>query len=314
MPRHEVHLIGARKTTCWENFRTFALCHTANQFREAVKLHKDADIFHVHNEPNWLVAVVREATDKPIVFDVHDSMLYRSDKPEHRSAAERLAFELSDAYVYVSGECRDISEKNNVSTHGKPFCVLPSYVNKRFYKHADHKWVGGLVYQGLITTDKNMFTMQYANYQKFAAKCVELNLPFHLYSCNIDEYKEKYYKDAIIEGQLEYSDLIKSMGHHDWGVVGNVDSYKDWDVALPNKLFEYLAGGIPVAVINARQAGYFVRRYKVGIEVKSLEELKKRWNERAKCQSNVMKFRRQFCMENHIGKLEEMYKCLLQRS
>jgi len=307
---HTVHLIGFKKPSKHEIFDTFTLCRSTIQLHNAIKVLSHNDIFHVHNEPNWLVPAVREVTDKPIVFDVHDSMQYRSDDEKHKSCAERFAFELSDAFVFVSGPCRDISLHAHPKQQKKPSIVLPPYVNEDFIKYRDWAWVGGLVYQGLMSTDKNPPYMQYANYKDFVKKTVELNLPFHVYTSNINDYFKEYYEGAIIEGSATYHDLMNMLGHYDWGVLGNLGVYKDWNVAFPNKLFEYMAAGIPIVALNSEYSGKFIEEHGIGIAVSTLEELKARWSERALCQRSVFKKRWLFTMEKHIHLLESLYKVI----
>lgn len=305
---HDVHVIGFKKPNYGhELFKTYALCKTIEQLEHCVKLHADADIFHVHNEPNWLLPAVKRLTDKPVVFDVHDSMAYRSDKVEFRSAIERLAFEMADGLVFVSEPCKEITFSSMPELKDKPHCILPPYVNRKFFKLQDWQWVGGVVYEGRIDTDKSPEYVQYANYQELAQKFKELDIPFHIHTTDLPPPVMEYYKDALIESPFPYNQLLKVLGHYDWGLVGNIQEHKDWQVALPNKLFEYLAGGIPVVAMNAKEAGKFVEEQGIGISVKSPKELKERWDERARCQAEVMKKRFNFCMEDHIKIVEGLY-------
>jgi len=307
---HEVHLIGFKKPSRREVFKTFTLCSTVSQLEEAIKLHKDVDLFHIHNEPNWMVFTVRGVTDKPIILDIHDSMSYRTDDLKYKSAAERSAFELADGLVYVSHECRKISQGEH-KLEDKPSCVLPSYVNKEFYKTRDWAWRGGVVYQGLVSTDKSSEYMQYANYKDLMNELAELGIPFHIYTIDRNEYFNEYYDKLINSETYDYGTLLKNLGHHDWGFIGNTKYYKNWQVAMPNKLFEYLAGGLPIIAMNCKLVEEFVERTGVGISVKSTREIKERWDERARCQANVFKKRNLFSMDKKIHVLEDLYKEVL---
>src|SRR3990167_288846 len=109
---HEVHLVGMKVSSFWEQYKTFALCSDVEQMLEALKLHvksNDVDVFHCHNEPSWFVTALKEITDKPVILDVHDSYLARST-PEQATkeldngenhirviVEERNNFQLADA-------------------------------------------------------------------------------------------------------------------------------------------------------------------------------------------------------------------------
>lgn len=312
---HTVHGVGFKTPIFSEILDSFVVVNDHDKFKNVLNLHKKAgsvQLVHVHNEPNWLVSCVKEVfgDSVPIVLDVHDSMYYRSSSDECKSAAERLAFSLSDGFVFVSDKCKEMSLEQ--MSEVKPNCVLASHVNKRFYKYKDWKWVGGLVYEGLTAMKgKSPDFMLYADYRDLAIKCKEIGLPFHLYTVGWEKEKEEYYKDAIFGGTQHYGDLCKILGHHDWGLTGNIIEYRDWNVAMPNKFFEYMAGCIPIVAMNAENVGNICKEYGIGISVKSCEELKDRWEERQQCQNNVIKWRGEFAMENHIYKLENLYKELL---
>ena len=104
---------------------------------------------------------------------------------------------------------------------------------------------------------------------------------------------------------------MKSLGRHDWGLVGNTVRTGQWEVAMPNKLFEYMACGVPVVSMNAKVCANFVQESDVGISVEGPEELGERWAEHREKRKNVIKHRRAWMMESHIGKLEEFYRGLV---
>jgi glycosyltransferase involved in cell wall biosynthesis len=83
---------------------------------------------------------------------------------------------------------------------------------------------------------------------------------------------------------------------------------KEWDVAMPNKLFEYMATGVPVVAMNAADCSKFVKDTGVGIAVEGPEELGERWKEHRDCRGRVFKERQAWSMNAHIHKLEQFYK------
>lgn len=309
LKKHKIHFIAFERPQFWNYFDSLNLCHSVDHLRKAVTILNDhVDIFHVHNEPNWMACTVRETTDKPIVFDVHDSQDYRSDKPEDQSVSERLAFDIADGLVFVSEPCKEITlRKHQID---KPHCVLPSYVPRDFYKTKDWNWNGGIIYQGGTWTDKSPSVMQYANYKNLSEALKKEGIPFNVFTTDWKGYKKEYLKDIIFQGTLQYNELLKHLGHFDWGLIGNLEPYKDWQVALPNKLFEYMAGGLPILCMNAELCGEMVESLGIGIHVKTIEELKRRYQEKDKCRKNVFLKRHEFEMEKHTHVLDELYENL----
>ena len=307
---YEVHVLGNKLPAIAPQCTTASQFATASQLRETLKLHKDADIIHVHNEPSWPVLVAKEVLpDIPCVLDIHDSMTLRSTDDRHRSAEERLAFDVADGLVFVGEKCKEIIGGN------KPSCVLPSYVNEQFYQFQSWRSVGGIVYEGRIDTPEQVDFMHYCTYEDLCRAFVDSGIIFHVYSPKFSNEKiRNCYKDICqLHDGLPYEKMISAMGFHDWGLCGNLAEYREWNVALPNKLFEYLAGGIPVIALNAEETGKFVEENGFGISVRSVDEIKSRWDERQRCQKNVFMKRFEYTMERHIYLLEEFYKKLNEK-
>jgi hypothetical protein len=169
------------------------------------------------------------------------------------------------------------------------------------------------VYEGRIDIDDelegrwNFF--QYANYLKLARECARIGIDFHVYTPRKDKkVRDIYSQECFLHEPQNVSRLIKFLGGHDWGLVGNIDPHEEWKHALPNKLFEYMAGCVPIVCLNADESWKFIEPYGCGIKVDSLEELAARWSEHRECRQNVVKNRMEFKMENAIGLLEALYQ------
>lgn len=304
---HAVHLI-AKRLPLTPDFTTSSHFATVGQLRESLRLHRDADIIHIHNEPSWMLMVAKEILPNvPVVLDIHDAMVFRSTDVKYKSAEERLTFDWADGLVFVSEKCRQIIKPK------QSFCVLPSYVNEQYYEFNSWQWIGGVTYEGKVDTPTDKSFMQYCNYVDVCKGFKKAGIPFHVYAPGgSNEKKKKCYQSIChLCAPLPYDILIRTLGCHDWGLCGNLKKYREWDLAMPNKLFEYLAGGIPIIALNCGEVAKFVRKHKVGIVVKSIEEIKDRWDERVECQKNVFLKRFDFTMERHIGILENFYKELI---
>lgn len=327
--KYKVHLIANRQTSFSECYNTFGHWLEIGQLHNLIKLHaKDADVFHVHNEPSWFVTLIKETCDVPVVLDVHDSFLAREtpeeagdikpncDAPIRISAEERNNFQAADALVFPANSFAEMIKSEFKLT--QPSIVLYSCLPRRMYRYNMQDWLGGLVYEGKVQTNtkgrlSNGF--RYCDYSEFAKTCAALGINFHLYGARNDKEFVDIYKDnAIIHEPMIFDVLLKNIARHDWSLVGNIFPTSEWDYAMPNKLFEYIAASIPIVAINAKEVGEFIEKHGIGITVKSLEELRDRWQEHTEIRKVLIKKRAQFSMEKNIEPLENLYKELVGTS
>lgn len=324
---YEVHLIAKKRVSFSDRYRSFCQYDTIDQCIEAIKLHPDADVFHVHNEPSFYVYAIKEIFDTPVVLDAHDSYLTRSTAEEQVAALEkgephvrvtaeeRAAFQIADAVNFVSEPMRaQVAWEFKLDC---PMAVLPSYVPRTWYQYQFKEWMGGIVYEGRVTIPKQHEGKSsgtgayYCDYLDFAEKAKAIGMDFHVYAGqNGPEFMKHYEPLAFVHKGYQYFDLLGQISRHDWGLVGNSILSPQWQVALPNKMFDYLAAGVPSAVFNASAASEMVAEHGFGITVGSVEELAERWREHRACRSKLFKARGHFAMENHINRVEELYRAI----
>ena len=295
---------------------------------ESIKLHADADIFHVHNEPSWFVCAIKEVfPNKPVVLDVHDSFLTRTTpeqddkarsegKPHVRiTTEERNAFQLADALIFVSEEVQK-AVKSEFALDQMSI-VLPSYVPRNMFQYHTKEWLGGLTYEGRVTLPeeheglKQNTGADYCDYVDTMNQANKVGMDLHLYAGRDDEKVKGTYDKAIIHPGYEYRNLLKQVSRHDWGLVGNTVNTPQWQQTLPNKLFDYVASGVPSVCINAGASSKLVEQYGIGITVDSIKGLAERWSEHRECRNNIWKTRGELSMEAHISDLMAVYGCLI---
>ena len=269
---HKLYHISGKMPTYSEVYDNYFLCNNLDQYVESIKiLSKQVDIFHAHNEPSWFVNIVKEHCDTPIILDVHDSYLARITPEEEDKlraegkdvsrviTEERNNFQLADGLVFP-GERFGALVKNEFRLE-QPSIILPSYLPRKLFKYDTREWLGGLVYEGRVDIKEdiekgNNYGFRYADYEDFAKKAQELKIDFHLYVTRRDEAFKKVYGDiAMVNEPKAFDDLLKSIGRHDWGLVGNIGFTPEWDIAFPNKLFEYIATCVPIVAMNASAVG-----------------------------------------------------------
>jgi glycosyltransferase involved in cell wall biosynthesis len=317
---HEVHLIARTAPSYYEQYCTFTMAPTIRHYADwADAMVPQVDVFHAHNEPSWFVTLIKERCDVPVVLDVHDSYIARVTPEEAEKTeapriftGERNNFQLADALVFPGRSFGKIVTEEYGLT--QPQLILPSYVPKFLNQYNGGEWLGGLVYQGKMMLDSECVEgtanqgFRYCSYEELLRQAHEIGMDFHLYGIRSDEEYQEAYREAYLHLGRPYEDLLKSLTRHDWGLVGNVFPTPEWDVAFPNKLFEYIAASVPVVAMNAADCAEFIKEHGVGIVVDSIQELSERWSEHTEVRKSLIRGRQQFVMENHIGHLEELYE------
>lgn len=321
---YDIHLITHKITQYTEIYSTISVYQDSRQLNNAIVAHKDAELFHVHNEPSWYVTAIKQVFDKPVIIDVHDSILLRRTAREVEkakdpdifriSADERNNFQLADGLVYVCKPMQRIVNKE--FTISKPNIVLPSGVPRSMYRNDFFKWEQGLVYEGRIDLpeelSKEWSFFNYCNYIEFAEGCREHNIPLHIYTPRKNENIRRVYGGlAKIYPPFGYRELIHQIGRHDWGFVGNCFKTPEWKNGLSNKLFDYMAACLPVICWNADTNWNFIKKYGIGIKVNSFKEIVDRWKEHRECRKNMVRHRTKFILENYIERLEKLYQKVL---
>jgi hypothetical protein len=318
----------ANKTPSWvEEYTSYGRYFHIEQLAELVKLYAPiADVFHAHNEPSYFVSVVKEyAPQVPVILDVHDSFLARVTQEEEDTirgegkkifrvtTEERNNFQMADGLVFP-GQAFGDGVRSEFGLK-QPALTLPSYLPRRMYRYDGRGWMGGLVYEGKVELKKDIAShslghgYRYADYEDLCKQAQSLGMDFHIYTVREDkEFKAIYDGISFLHAPRDMVHLVYSLQRHDWGLVGNIFPSPEWDVAFPNKMFEYIAASVPVVAINAKACSEFIEKYGIGITVGSLEELASRWSEHRACRERLIKVRQQFSMESHIGQLADFYQ------
>jgi glycosyltransferase involved in cell wall biosynthesis len=324
---YKVHLISKKVPPIFLNYYyTYSMAEGMAQFVDIIDIYaKSADIFHCHNEPSWFVTAIKERCDVPVVLDIHDSYLGRLNQEEEESlitkehgkkvfryiTEERNNFNLADGLIFPGQAFSElVTGEYNLQ---QPKLTLPSYVPRAYCQYHGVGHLGGLVYEGRVDlpngdVPNQLYGFRYCDYVDLAKQCKSINMDLHLYCTREDEEFIKLYKDlAIIHPPHSYDALMLNLQAHDWGLVGNIMETSEWDIAYPNKMFEYISAGVPVVAINAPECAKFLKETGFGIEVSSIEELGQRWKEHMEIRKVIIKNRQKYTMENNIGKLKEFY-------
>ncbi len=267
-----------------------------------------ADLVHVHNEPDWIGHIAKDVVgpDVPVVFDAHDLNSIRHNTV---SADEKKVFEVCDGFVFPSQTYQDTSHdwyelyKPSVVVH--PYCLEEMLVKEPLPS------VGGVVYEGGISGAVENKVLNYQNYLPLAEQLHSDGIPFFVYGGNGEIGMEYFQAGAIPMGSWRYQMMIQQMSRHHWGFVGPGRPHAQWNAAMPNKLFEYMAAGIPVIVWEAAEAARFVEEYGIGVVVKDMADIKDIYGDHERYRKRVMEVQGDMVMEKEIDKVLALYERVL---
>ncbi len=313
-------MFHTQSNPCFEpSLRYMTVFQDVDHFAHRVMSFKDIDLIHVHNEPDWMGHVAKQCRpDLPVVFDAHDLFSVRINNvlPD-----ESKCFENCDAFVYPSvgyrNHCLDLYK--DFAIRDKPNIVIYSMCNSEMVVDTPLTRINAAVYEGGLTvkeSDPNIPEDQkYCEYRDFNQVFRYLSdrgIPIVVFSANMDGVKTHGESGAMVLPHVNYFQLLPHLSRFDWGLVGSpIENNLQWDYAMPHKLFEYLAAGIPVITWQAAEIADFVRQHNVGVVLDSWKEIPDIYDQHEQYRENVSVVRPEFTMEREIEKLIAMYAELL---
>jgi len=277
-----------------------------------------SEVIHVHNEPNWIVPVAAASRDVtcpevPIIFDIHDleSQRENGNIDKHEGSAIHAA----DAFIFPSkGYEKGIKKVWNV---GKvPSRVIYSFCNKEDIVTDPLPRVNGLVYEGMTIAPLKGFEAndsgykRYRDYVELTKQLTKAYVPFHLYGVRKEFHQGYIDAGAIVNEIMRFPDMMRQLSRYDWGLCGHIDNHPQWQKAMPNKLFEYLAAGIPVISINAGEVSEFIAKRGFGWPAEDFDDMRKIMSDRKLREvyaETVEKLRHGLIMENQVPEIEALY-------
>jgi glycosyltransferase involved in cell wall biosynthesis len=282
----------------------------------------DPDLVHSHNLPDSLTVLAQELVGGrvPIVHDVHDLQSlrrtpYENGFPEPRDPLEleRRAVEGSDAVSTVSEELLDVlASRYRLPPATAVFAnyalrdEVPSRLPPRERRDA---WPPRLVYQGTLSTNGGHYDLR----EIFAA-LVGTGATLDVYpSREVPAYRELAERTPglTVHDPLPAAELLQRLPEYDFGWAG-FDSHLNRahiDTALPNKLFEYLACGLPVLTLGHRALGRFLRERGLGVVLASPADLSAELarHDLGELRARVAAARPTMTVEGNIGVVLRLY-------
>jgi glycosyltransferase involved in cell wall biosynthesis len=301
----------------------------ATELRKIVDIH-DINLIHSHNAPDTLTNLCLDlfSGEIPIVHDIHDLMsarktayedgLSRANDVVNWLKEERRAIEHSDAVITVSDEIFNLAHRQGYRlpeiTH-----VYTNYTLERFVpltlpqvEHNTKNRPIRIVYEGFISNNNSHYDLR-AIFQALAAEGIEV----HIYPSR-DNADYQTLADTtpniIYHPSLAPKKLFDKITQYDFGWAGFNDTLNrvHLDTVLPNKLFEYIACGLPVIGFQHKSLQRFLETHHLGLVVDTVSGLADRLRapEIAAVRENVRARRWDFTVEANIGRIVDIYRQL----
>jgi glycosyltransferase involved in cell wall biosynthesis len=277
--------------------------------QELWELSKRFDLVHCHNEPDhWTVAAI--AGEKPVVHDTHDMISLRQPEDPNIAFLEAVANRGAQGRVYVSDYLLQTALER-YSVDPATSLVLPNYVDREMAPQASLPKLSAddgqvhLVYEGGLTHEPGT----HRSFMPFFIELAQAGLQVHIHPAFANPLVQQA---ASQNPNLHYyppappDKLLEVLTRYDYGLVPFViqpHNRMHLDSALPNKLFEYLAAGLPVLGANLLSLREFIEREKVGLVYDNAADLCKRLKE-----FDLREIKgRSYTMDNEIKHLEALY-------
>jgi glycosyltransferase involved in cell wall biosynthesis len=280
------------------------------------------DLIHSHNLPDALTVLALEVTEGriPVIHDSHDLQSLRRtpyedgfDDPEDPEALEKEAVEGCAALVAVSREMLDeIAARHRLPERTLLFANYALARDVTPFPQAGRRGEGPLrlVYQGSLSANGSHYDLR-EGLAAVAAAGLEIDV---FPNRDAPEYRDLAATTPGLRlmDRLEPAALLRRLPAYDagWAVFNPRLNAAHLDTALPNKAFEYLASGVPIAAGPHAALRRLVEEEGVGVMVERLDDLPGAIADAplAHLRRRVLVDRARFTVEGHIGELVALYQ------
>lgn len=248
-------------------------------YKAAVNI--DADIYHLHDPELLFVALLLKKKNKKVVFDAHEDLPVQILSKEYlpkplRKYLSKVAtyYEIFfckriDAVVSATSFIKDKFLKiNSISINVNNYPKVEEFTGISTDNFLERK---SCCYVGGITKVRGIYEM--VNAMSLTDNCITMKLAgtFSEQQVEEDVSRLKGWQNVEELGWLDRHGIIDVLSNSFAGVVTlhPIQNYLD---ALPVKMFEYMASGIPVIVSNIKLWESIIEREECGISVDPYSE------------------------------------------
>jgi len=286
-------------------------CFQIKSYPQLWDLSRNYDIIHCHNEPDILTVAALAGT-RPVIHDTHDLISLRAKEDANliyfegianRGAAGRVyttPFQLQQAKLMYKVEDPSIVFYNYVSQGDLPAKYLPKLSDTDGQIH--------IVYEGGI--GGNM----HRNFSALFNELAQNNIHIHIYPSFYNEQLALYFSsNKNIHFYQPYSpkQIIQQMTQYDIGIIPfNMEkgNKQFLDTTIANKLFEYLAAGLPVITSPLQSYIDFFIENPVGQTFENIEDIHAKIPQLLEKSKTIDFTKYIFTYESQVYLLEDLYQ------
>ena len=272
------------------------------------------DIIHCSNEPDAHAVMIKEfCPDAIVVADFHDPVELRHPNDPDKGANAVIANRRCDGRVYVTPEQMLVASRG-YRIDATASVIIPNYISranvseKRLPKLSEDDGKFHAVYVGAFGL---LHREMKGIFEYLASKGVVVHIQP---SRDEPEYRALAAKTTGIRyyNPVPAADLIPEISQYDAGLITwNIqNSEKGFlDLAIANKLWDYVAADLPVISANTAALAHVITRYELGIVYDDISEVPERLEELRNI-DNTMK---EFYIEDEIPALVGLYRMLIEQ-
>ena len=274
---------------------------------------KGIDLIVAQNFPSWHGLVAKKVyPDTPLIFDIQDSARCLFSQPE---ISEDDVIKVADGVTLLGEFYLDaIPEVKHKLNH-----VFYSCMPKRQVPKDNKPQIDGILYEGAVNgKHEEDSPWGWRDFRSVCATLADAAIPVFMQMPD-----QKYADEYIFYGATPLyptcgAKLIEEMTAYTWGICG-YDDLKKGEVQkqgyLPNKLFEYIAAGIPTISYNTGAVGEFVEKHNIGAVAKTKDDIIRIFKDKdlqKRLQKNVRKARLDLTMEAQMDDILAFFETVIR--
>lgn len=278
--------------------------------QQLVELAEQFDVIHCHNEPDEFTCMLNGVGI--VIHDTHDLMSLRCKNTNdygQRLATEFTANRNSSGQIYTTEQQKDYAIVN----HGaKKTLVIPNYVSEDNIPQEFKSKLSAsdneihIVYEGGIGTNHRDFKKLFSELPRFG-------IHLHVYPTFINpEYTGLNIINLHIHDPISPEYLISEMTQYDYGLIPfNITEQNQefLDTCVGNKIYEYMAAGLPVISCDTKGLRKVIEDNKCGIIFKNADDIVAQLGE---LENITIGKEHVFTIESQIPKLVDFYHELIE--